>query len=99
MLPPACQAGGRKRRASEPTSGSWGASTPANVATKPMLTRIIIGRIGKPSNPRTRSPREERGTTSERIAMASGLQPNTSTDHCVKDIDQQIHDTDHATSE
>src|SRR5262249_61139853 len=99
MLPPACQAGGRKRRASEPTSGSQGASTPANVATKPMLTRIITGRSGKPSSPRTRSAREERGTASERIAMASGLQPNAWIDHGVKDIDQKIDDYDHGPSE
>src|SRR5215470_12281198 len=98
MLPPACQAGGRKRRASEPTSGSQGASTPANVATKPMLTRIITGRSGKPSSPRTRSAREERGTASERIAMASGLQPNARIDHRVEDVDQEVHDHDHASS-
>src|SRR5262249_26942829 len=99
-LPPVCQAGGWKRAASEPISGSKGATKLANVAVKAMPARISTGTSGNPLSPRMSSVREVRGTaTSERIAMASALQPDAWIDHRVKDVDQQVHHHDHRSAE
>ena len=62
MLPPVCQNGGRKRAARLPTSGLWGASTLAKIATRPTLTRIKVGIRGKsPSRKETRRHRKRGG--------------------------------------
>src|SRR4029453_16046472 len=94
MLPPACQAGGRNRAASEPISGSWGASALAKTATKAMPTRMNVGSMGKPSD-RARAKREGSSTASVCIAMPSPLQSNARIDQGVEDVDQQVHRHDH----
>ena len=47
-MPVDCHAGGRKRSPSTPTSGLWGASTLAKIATSVTVRRIAIGMTGSP---------------------------------------------------
>src|SRR5262249_15662191 len=93
-VPPLCQAGGRKRHARLPTYGTKGASALAKKATKAKRARMRTGTSGKPSS-RMKSKRDGRPTASERILMASGLQPDARIDHRIEDVDQQVHQDDH----
>src|SRR5215831_14217391 len=103
-LPPVCQNGGLKRAARLPTSGLWGASTLAKIATSAIAIRIRVGINGKsPSRKETRRHRNRAAT-----AMASAwvlidrplpFQPDAGVDHGVKNVDQQIHHYDHGASQ
>src|SRR5262245_453218 len=97
MLPPACQAGGRKRATSEPISGSCGANEPANTATSAMPVKISVGSSGNPS--RRKAMRGLSSIAGVSIAMASLLQSDAWIDQGIKDVDQQVHHHDHGAAE
>src|SRR5262245_994922 len=98
MSPPCCQAGGRKRAARLPISGSCGATQSANIANSAMPPRINVGSTGKPSS-RRGAKREETSAASVCTLMPLTLKPNARIDHGVEDVDQQVDDDDHGAAQ
>src|SRR6516162_3011870 len=103
VLPPVCQNGGRKRAARLPTSGLWGASTSAKIATSPMTTRIRVGITGKSSSRKETDRQRIRGgatIASARVLMPlSPFQPDAGVDHGVQNVDHHIHNHDHSAAQ
>src|SRR2546429_5266832 len=100
-VPPSCQAGGRKRSPSAPTSGSWGASTLAKTATSTSTERISTGKTGKPSL-RKEAKRQASVSAAARLLPAAGPLPfiaDPRVDHGIEHVHHEVDGDDHRAAE
>src|SRR2546425_1749367 len=94
VLPPCCQAGGRKRSPSSPTWGSWGAITSAKIASSASTARMVMGTIGQPSR-RKEARRPGNARTAARLAFIT----DPRIDDGVHEVHREVDDDDHDAAE
>src|SRR5262245_18763768 len=99
-LPPACQAGGRKRSPSTPISGSHGAMTLAKIAARATVARISVGMTGNDSERNAASRQAsvrpaDRLMSMTRLIVSPSLVADSRVDGGVEHVDDQVDDDDH----
>src|SRR5438046_1854802 len=96
VLPPCCQAGGRKRSPSSPTWGSWGAMKSAKIASRASVPRMTMGKAGRPSR-RERKEARRQATVSAAARLPFITDPRV--DDGVQEVHREVDGHDHRAAE